>query len=35
MFDECRYVNTVYAAIVGRVSERQDKLKTVLDKAQA
>jgi hypothetical protein len=35
MFDECRYVNTVYAAIVGRVSERQDKLKADLDKAQA
>ena len=28
-------VNNVYAAIVGRVSERQDKLKTELDKAQA
>jgi hypothetical protein len=35
MFDECRYVNSVYAAIVGRVSERQDKLKADLDKAQA
>ena len=35
MFDECRYVNSVYAAIVGRISERQDKLKANLDKAQA
>jgi hypothetical protein len=35
MFDECRFVNNVYAAIVGRVSERQDKLKAELDKAQA
>jgi hypothetical protein len=35
MFDECRYVNSVYAAIVGRISERQDKLKADLDKAQA
>lgn len=35
MFDECRYVNSVYAAIVGRISERQDKLKSDLDKAQA
>jgi hypothetical protein len=34
MFDECRYINSVYAAIVGRVSERQDKLKADLDKAQ-
>ena len=35
MFDECRYVNSVYAAVVGRISERQDKLKADLDKAQA
>lgn len=35
MFDECRYVNAVYAAIVGRISERQDKLKADLDKAQS
>jgi hypothetical protein len=35
MFDECRYVNAVYAAIVGRISERQDKLKADLDQAQA
>ena len=35
MFDECRYVNAVYAAVVGRISERQDKLKAHLDKAQA
>lgn len=34
MFDECRYVNCVYAAVVGRISERQDKLKADLDKAQ-
>jgi hypothetical protein len=35
MFDECRYVNSVYAAVVGRISERQDKLKADLDRAQA
>jgi hypothetical protein len=35
MFDECRYVNNVYAAVVGQISERQDKLKADLDKAQA
>ena len=35
MFDECRYVNSVYAAVVGRISERQDRLKADLDKAQA
>jgi hypothetical protein len=35
MFDECRYVNSVYAAIVGRISERQAKLKAELDRAQA
>jgi hypothetical protein len=35
MFDECRYVNSIYAAVVGRISERQDKLKADLDKAQA
>jgi hypothetical protein len=34
MFEECRYVNSVYAAIVGRISERQDKLKLDLDQAQ-
>ena len=35
MFDECRYVNCVYAAVVGRISERQDKLKANLDSAQS
>ena len=35
MFEECRYVNSVYAAVVGRVSERQDRLKADLDQAQA
>jgi hypothetical protein len=35
MFDECRYVNSVYRAIVGRVSERQDNLRADLEKAQA
>ena len=35
MFDECRYVNSVYAAVVGRISERQDKVKAELDQAQA
>lgn len=33
MFDECRHVNSVYAAIVGKISERQEQLKTQLDKA--
>ena len=35
MFDECRYVNSVYAAVVGRISERQETLKADLDKRQA
>ncbi len=35
MFDECRYVNSVYAGIVGRISERQDRLKADLDLAQS
>lgn len=35
MFDECRYVNSLYAAVVGRISDRQIKLKADLDKAQA
>src|SRR5260370_4703777 len=35
MFDECRYINTVYAAVVGKVSERQEQLKKQLDRAQA
>jgi hypothetical protein len=34
MFDECRYVNGVYAAVVGRISERQQKLKADLERAQ-
>jgi hypothetical protein len=35
MFDECRYINSVYAAVVGRISERQDRLKADLDRAQS
>ena len=35
MFDECRYVNSVYAAVVGRISERQEKAKADLDRAQS
>jgi hypothetical protein len=35
MFDECRYVNSVYAGIVGRISERQDRLKADFDLAQS
>jgi len=35
MFDECRYVNSVYAAIVGRISERQDRLKAELEQAHS
>jgi hypothetical protein len=34
MFEECRHVNIVYAAVVGKVSERQEQLKAQLDKAQ-
>jgi hypothetical protein len=34
MFDECRQVNIVYAAVVGKVAERQEQLKAQLDKAQ-
>jgi hypothetical protein len=33
MFDECRHVNGVYAAIVGKISERQKQSKDQLDKA--
>ncbi len=35
MFDECRYINGVYAAVVARISERQQKLKADLERAQA
>jgi hypothetical protein len=35
MFDECRYINSVYAAVVGRISERQEQLKAELRAAQA
>ena len=35
MFDECRFINSVYAAVVGKVTDRQEQLKTQLDKAQA
>ena len=35
MFDECRYVNGVYAAVVGRIRERQNKLQADLDRALA
>jgi hypothetical protein len=35
MFDECRQVNGIYAAVVGKVTERQEKLKKQLDKTQA
>ena len=35
MFDECKQVNGIYAAVVVKVMERQDKLKAQLDKAQA
>ena len=35
MFDECRYVNSVYAAVAARISERQDKLKAALERAQS
>src|SRR5262249_19713287 len=35
MFDECRFINTVYAAVVGRVTDRQEQLKAQLDKAQS
>ncbi|HLJ25269.1 MAG TPA: hypothetical protein VKY85_01010 [Candidatus Angelobacter sp.] len=33
MFDECRFVNNLYAAIVGQISERQEKLRVQLEKA--
>lgn len=33
MFDECRFVNNVYAAIVGQISKRQEQLKAQLDNA--
>lgn len=33
MYEECRRVNSVYAAVVGRSSERQDRLKAECDRA--
>lgn len=33
MYDECKYVNSVYAAVVGRSSERQDRLNADCDRA--
>lgn len=33
MYEECRYVNSVYAAVVGRSSERQDRLIGECDRA--
>jgi hypothetical protein len=33
MFDECRYVNSVYAAVVGKLGERQARLKSELEQA--
>jgi hypothetical protein len=35
MYDECRYVNSVYAAVVGRSSERQDRLSADCDRASS
>jgi hypothetical protein len=33
MYDECRFMNSVYAAVVGRSSERQDRLRADCDRA--
>jgi hypothetical protein len=35
MFDECRYVNSVYAAVVARIAGRQERLKADLERAQS
>src|SRR5215472_13879363 len=35
MFVECRYINSVYAAVVGSISKRQEQLKAELDRAQS
>ena len=35
MYDECRFVNSVYAAVVGRSSERQDRLSADCDRASS
>lgn len=35
MFDECKFVNAVYAALVGRTSERQDRLNFAYEQASA
>ena len=35
MYDECRYVNSVYAAVVGRSSERQDRLNAECERASS
>jgi hypothetical protein len=33
MYDECRFMNSVYAAVVGRSQERQDRLRADCDRA--
>ncbi len=35
MYDECRHVNSVYAAVVGRSSERQDRLYAECERASS
>lgn len=35
MYDECRFVNSVYAAVVGRASERQERLSAECDRASS
>jgi len=35
MLEECRFVNRVYAAMVGKIAERREQLKQQLEKAKA
>ena len=35
MLEDCRFVNRVYAAMVGKIAERREQLKEQLDKAKA
>src|SRR3974377_2115680 len=35
MLEDCRFVNRVYAAVVGKIAERREQLKGQLQKAKA
>jgi len=35
MLEDCRFINRVYAAMVGKIAERREQLKQQLEKTQA